>query len=334
MTKNKWFIKTIRAILVGGISSFVYCPQCFTNPQEENLRVLIYYIIAFFITFEIISLGVKIINKKYNWIQKPAKIIIANAILLFFVFIPINYIGVYLNFGYFERFSAYDIYFLNLVNVFTAVIILLYENSNYFLSSWEKSVVQVQEVSKQQAEYELQALKNQINPHFLFNNLNTLSFLVSEKNPQAEDYLLQLSNIYRYLLEERKSHLVAIEKEFEMIDSFIYLLKIKYEDTVQFIYDVNDFKNFDIATFTLQLLVENAVKHNVINDENHLRIHFYKEDNYLVVKNNILSKKQHIYTSGIGLENIKTRYEILSKNPVIIIESKNEFIVKIPIILK
>lgn len=333
MLKNKWFIKTIRALLIGSISSFVFCPTCFSDPQEENVRVLLYYCITFFVIYELIEFGVRKFNKSYNWIAQPYKMVAANTALIVLVFLPLNYIAVELNFGSFpERYSRSQIYFLKLNNLFTALLILLYINSKYFFSSWEKSVIKTQEISKQQVKQELLALKNQINPHFLFNNLNTLTHLVSEQKPEAEAYILELSNIYRYLLDEKKADLVAIEKELSMLHSLLYLLKIKHGENIQFTYHETDFKNFKIATFTLQLLLENAVKHNVITREDKLYIEMYMEESYMVIKNNVLKKPNNVYSSGIGLDNIISRYKLLSKNNVLIEESEAHFIVKIPVI--
>ncbi|HPF12280.1 MAG TPA: histidine kinase [Flavobacteriaceae bacterium] len=326
-------MKITRAVLIGGISSFVFCPTCFSDPEEENARVLLYYSLTFFLIYELVDMGVKYFNKKYDWITQPRKMILANVLLIVLAFLPLNYLGVELTFGpYPESYTPTQIYFLKLNNLFTALLVLLYINSKYFFSSWEKSVVQTQEMSKQQVKQELLALKNQINPHFLFNNLNTLTQLVSENNPAAEAYIFQLSNIYRYLLDEKKADIVAIEKEFKMFHSITYLLKIKYGENLQFVYNEADFNNFKIATFTLQLLIENAVKHNVITADAPLFIHLYLEDSYLVIKNNVLKKPNYVYSSGIGLDNIISRYKLLSKRNVLVEESEAFFIVKIPIL--
>jgi hypothetical protein len=333
MLKNKWFIKIIRAMLIGSISSYIFCPTCFSDPQEDNFRVLLYYCLTFFIIYELISFGVKIINNKYNWISETNKIIVANVLLILLIFLPLNYIAVELNFGLFpESYSRVQIYSLKLNNLFAALLILLYVNSTYFFSSWEKSVIKTQEVGKQSVKQELLALKNQINPHFLFNNLNTLTHLVSENNQEAESYILQLSNIYRYLLDEKKADIVAIEKELKMLHSLIYLQKIKHGENIQFIYDEKEFKEFQIATFTLQLLIENTIKHNTITEKAKLQVHMFLEDDYLVVKNNVLEKPNYVYSSGIGLDNIISRYRLLSKKNVLIEESDSSYVVKIPII--
>lgn len=333
MFKNKWVIKIIRAIIIGSIIAYIFCPTCFTNPEENNFKVLAYYIISFFITYEIISFGVTIISKKFNWISQPVKMILANSTLILFIFLPINYLGVELNFGsYPERYSRLGIYYLKLNNMYTSIFIILYINSNNFLFSWKKAVLKSQELSKQQIKFELLALKNQINPHFLFNNLNTLSHLVSEDNSKAEEYIFEFSNIYRYLLDEKKKDMVIIEKEFNMLNSFIYLLDVKYGNNINFTFDKTEFKNFKIATFTLQLLIENAVKHNIITDDSKLYIDIFVENNYLIVKNNVLEKPKYIYSSGIGLNNIINRYKLLTDKSVIIEESELIFIVKIPII--
>lgn len=331
---QKWFIKIIRAALYGSVSSYLFCPSCYTSTSSENiLKVLLYYFLVFLITYEIINFGVKLINKKYNWINNTKQIIIANTLLILLIFLPLNYIGVELNFGaYPENFSQEEIYFLKLVNFFTALLILFYLNSSNFLYSWKKSVIEKQELGRQQIKYELLALKNQINPHFLFNNLNTLSHLINKNKEIAEEYIYQFSKIYRYLLEQKNSNLVSIEDEIKMIESLVYLLQVKHEKNIKIIFAKTKFKNFKIAPFTLQMLLENVVKHNVINDDHQLTIVISKDEKHVFVKNNLTEKPNAIFSAGIGLENIINRYRLLTDEPVIIIENKTEFIVKIPII--
>jgi len=334
MITNKWLVKIIRAVLIGSVNSFVFCPSCASNPNQDIIKVLLYYIITFFVIYELIDIAVKYFNKKYNWIKQPKRLIAANALFILLLFLPINYIAVELNFGNFpELYSKAQIYFLKLNNLFIALLIMLYLNNKHFYNFWEKSVIKRQEISKLQIKYELSALKNQINPHFLFNNFNTLTHLVSEQHPEAESYVLQLANMYRYLLDEKKEDIVAIEKEFKMMQSFIYLLKIKYDNSIDFDYKESSFTNYKIAPFTLQLLIENAVKHNVINEENKLIIQLFTEKDFLVIRNNNLDTPSNIYSSGIGLTNIKNRYKLLSKKDIIIKETSKTFSVKIPKII-
>jgi len=331
---KKIAIKIVRAVLIGGISSYAFCPNCFLESSNENLfRVFLYYILTFFIIYELVLFKVKIISKKLNWIKDYKKIIFINALFIIVIFLPLNYIAINLIFGiYPERYSGFTLYFLNLNNFFTTIIVLLYINSKNFFFFWKETYTKTQELAKHKIKSELLALKNQINPHFLFNNLNTLTHLISKKNNQAEEYIFQLSKIYRYLLDEKNSDIVSINKEVKMLNSFIYLLHVKYEKNIQFLINKEKFNVYKIATFTLQMLVENAVKHNVISNINKLIITIEINKDYLIIKNNVLDKPNILYSSGIGLENIINRYKLLTNYDVLIIESDKEFIVKIPLL--
>lgn len=325
--------RILLAALIGTFNSFLFCPTCFWNPTEPNLNVLIYYFLSFFITYEILSFGVKVISKKYNWITEPRKIIIANLILLLFIYLPINFVALELNFRpHPDRFDNLHIYSLNRHNFLTALVVLLYLNSFNFLSSWKKSNKNEQELLKHQAKHELQALKNQIDPHFLFNNLNTLSHLVEEKSPLAEKYIYQLSTIYRYLLEQKNRDLVFISKELINLRALIYILEVKHGNNLNFVIDETEFEEYKIATFTLQMLVENAVKHNVIDRTNILTIAIHCQNKYLVIENNITNRPNIAYSSGIGLTNIVERYKLLTDKEVFIKEDENNFEVKIPLL--
>lgn len=321
------------AVLIGTFNAFLFCPTCFWNPTEPNINVLIYYFLSFLITFEILRFGVRIIDHKYNWIVEPKKIIIANLLLLILIYLPINFIALELNFRpHPERFDNWHIYALNRHNFVTAIIILFYLNSVNFFTAWKKSNQKEQELLKHQSKHELKALKNQINPHFLFNNFNTLSHLVEEKSPLAEKYIYQLSTIYRYLLDQNNKDLVLISKEYVMLKALIYILEVKHGNSLNFNINDTNFDHYKIATFTLQMLVENAVKHNVIDGGNKLVINISLETKHLIVKNNVTKRPNIVYSSGMGLNNIASRYKLLSEEEIDIEENEDYFIVKIPLL--
>jgi two-component system LytT family sensor kinase len=202
---------------------------------------------------------------------------------------------------------------------------------NIILNHYKKSI-ETQEMLKREnitAQYE--TLKNQINPHFLFNSLNTISTLITKNPETAEKFIKQLSEVYRYVLEYKDKDLVDIETELKFIDSYIYLHKIRFADNLVINNSIKT-GDFYIAPLSIQILVENAVKHNIISDSKPLTLELYCEESYLVVANNLQKKKIIESKDKIGLENIKSRYDILSDKPVIIEESEEKFVVKIPLI--
>ena len=180
------------------------------------------------------------------------------------------------------------------------------------------------------AQYEL--LKQQVNPHFLFNSLNTLKSMVEIQDPQSADFILKLSDFYRFTLESRKMDLIPLREELQILDSYVYLLKARFEDG--FILHNNvDEKQYDsaIPPFTLQLLIENCIKHNVVSLDKPLEIKLYTENNFLVIENQI-QLKRGVLSTGVGLDNINQRFMHLVHKEIEIDITETIFKVKIPLI--
>lgn len=180
------------------------------------------------------------------------------------------------------------------------------------------------------AQYEL--LKQQVNPHFLFNSLNTLKSMVEIQDPQSADFILKLSDFYRFTLESRKMDLIPLREELQILDSYVYLLKARFEDG--FILHNNvDEKQYDsaIPPFTLQLLIENCIKHNVVSLDKPLEIKLYTENNFLVIENQI-QLKRGVLSTGVGLDNINQRFMHLVHKEIEIDKTDTIFKVKIPLI--
>jgi two-component system LytT family sensor kinase len=180
------------------------------------------------------------------------------------------------------------------------------------------------------AQYEL--LKQQINPHFLFNSLNTLKSMVEIQDPHSADFILKLSDFYRFTLESRKLDLIPLSEELQILEAYTYLLKARFEDGFVLRNEINsDYYNAGIPPFTLQLLIENCIKHNVVSLEKPLLIRVYIENDFIVVENDVQLKKGALST-GIGLENINSRFEHLIDKSIVIDKDESTFKVKIPLI--
>ena len=180
------------------------------------------------------------------------------------------------------------------------------------------------------AQYEL--LKQQVNPHFLFNSLNTLKSMVEIQDPQSADFILKLSDFYRFTLESRKMDLIPLREELQILDSYVYLLKARFEDG--FILHNNvDPQQYDsaIPPFTLQLLIENCIKHNVVSLDKPLEIKLYTENDFLVIENQI-QLKRGVLSTGVGLDNINQRFMHLVHKEIEIDKTETIFKVKIPLI--
>lgn len=202
-----------------------------------------------------------------------------------------------------------------------------------FYMLWRQTISREQKLHEENLKYQYQTLKTQVNPHFLFNTLNTLSEIVYIDPRIADNYIQQLSGIYRYILENEKNDLVSLRKELEFIMQYFELQQERDKNKVQLKVDIMNADEFRIVPISLQILIENALKHNCRSEEKPLMISIYKNENYIVVSNNIQRKSILKNTStGIGLPNLIKRVQLITNKDVIISQKNNVFLVKLPII--
>jgi LytS/YehU family sensor histidine kinase len=205
-------------------------------------------------------------------------------------------------------------------------------NSSHFFKSWKQAAVNEEKLKREKLAIEYEALKNQVNPHFLFNSLSALSSLVYTDQQKAVTFIREFSNVFRYVLESREKEVVDFATEKKLLESVSYLNQIRYEDSLQIKLNLSDATDKYVIPMALQMLLENAIKHNSISVNKPLKVEIVEEDGYVVVKNNLQPKKSEIISNKIGLENIKSRYKYLSDKDVLIEISNEEFIVKIPVL--
>ncbi|GAB3921632.1 sensor histidine kinase [Mucilaginibacter myungsuensis] len=181
------------------------------------------------------------------------------------------------------------------------------------------------------AQYEL--LKQQINPHFLFNSLNTLKAMVETGDKEAVDFILKLSNFYRFTLESRKLDLIHVHEEMEIINAYLFLQKARFEEGLKFTSTLTErtLKTL-IPPFTLQLLIENCIKHNVVSLSRPLYITIYEDGEYIIVENVLQVKKGDVSSTSVGLKNIGLRYSHLLDKNIEITNDDKTFKVKLPLI--
>lgn len=181
------------------------------------------------------------------------------------------------------------------------------------------------------AQYEL--LKQQVNPHFLFNSLNTLKAMVEAGEKEAVPFIIKLSNFYRYTLESRKLDLIHVQEELEILNAYLFLQKARFEEGFIFKNSLSpDTLGTLIPPFTLQLLVENCLKHNIVSLERPLHIHLYEEEGRIVIENPVQLKSGDNHSLGVGLENVELRYSHLIDKHVEIINDQKVFKIKLPVI--
>ena len=205
----------------------------------------------------------------------------------------------------------------------------------YFYRETQKNKIKEQKVIAGTASAKFDALKNQLDPHFLFNSLNVLTSLIDENPDSAQKFTTGLSKVYRYVLEQKNKQLVTVDEELEFAKVYMSLLKMRFEDSIVFsIPERASNPESKVVPLSLQLLLENAVKHNIVNATKPLHIKIYEQNGHLVVENNMQPKQVVKKGSGVGLSNIKQRYSLLSQRQVRINQNAERFAVAIPMLTK
>lgn len=217
------------------------------------------------------------------------------------------------------------------------LISIMVTGSSYLMYQNHKSnCIQLEnrQLRAENIENQYEALKNQFNPHMLFNSLNTLSALIRESPDKAQNYLQELSHVLRYTLQDNDSHLVSLEEEMTFVNSYIYLMKMRYEDNLVFDLDISPKAlQKELPPMTVQMLVENAIKHNEISNRKPLHISITAVNDTLSVSNPIQSKiTSNNRSTRIGLDNLAKRYRLLFMKNIEISNENNVFTVTIPLI--
>jgi sensor histidine kinase YesM len=220
------------------------------------------------------------------------------------------------------------------VVIFYATVTLgIYEGA-YIWKQWKQTFAEKEKLIQSQWQVKYDLLKAQINPHFLFNSLNSLSSLIAEDPGQAEKYADEMSRVYRYLLRNNDQELVSLRTEMQFIRSYGHLLKTRHGDGFLMTIHISDeYNDYLVPSLTLQLLVENAVKHNAVIKEHPLKVAIFTNDKEeLIVENNKQKKTVTVQSNGVGLANINTRFKLLNQEGIFIEETEQVFRVIIPLI--
>jgi two-component system, LytTR family, sensor kinase len=233
--------------------------------------------------------------------------------------------------------SRADAFINAMIFIFGAMASMLITSSYagiFFFQNWKHSLLQAEELKRASLQAELQALRNQLDPHFLFNSFNALTSLVEDNPKDAVKFIQELSQVYRYVLQAHDKTTATIHEELGFAKSYFYLLQARFGKNIQL--DVNispEFLRHRLPTMAMQMLIENAVKHNVVSGEYPLMISLVADDNHIHVKNNFQPKLFGIENSTqIGLRNISSRYSILTEKTVVIEKNAHDFMVSLPLL--
>lgn len=277
------------------------------------------------------------IDKRISWLEQPVKRLILGFIALVVysssAIIVVNLAFTFIVFGGIpENLSSWA-----LVNGRIAVIISLIISTILttisFFQSWRQATVSEGQLKSELLDYQYKSLVNQVNPHFLFNSLNVLTSLVNEDPDLAIKFIQQLSKVYRYTLENRDRELVTFEEEKKFIQSYLFLMNIRFEDSLDVDLQLDENKKGMLIPMALQILVENAIKHNMISKQKPLKLKIEICDDIVCVSNNLQLPKNKPQSTGFGLENINKRLRLLSDKGLEIKQTETIFTAKLPILI-
>jgi sensor histidine kinase YesM len=272
----------------------------------------------------------------FDWFNKPVRKITALVLATSFYTIPVS---VLLLVGWYHLFAKgqvnWNIIGLNAMIIMIAVLFIVHVYETVFLvKEAETEKVQRAQTEKAKAEAELEALKNQIDPHFIFNSLNTLSHLIEEKPEKAKLFNDNLADVYRYILQNKARDLVLLKEEMDFLQDYFSLLIIRFEKAIQLHIDVSPdcLDQFLIPPISLQILAENAIKHNEFSNEHPLSIEIVLRGEQLIIHNSLRKKILRKPSSKIGLKNLSERYQLTTNNFITITEGKEDFTVSLPVL--
>ncbi|MBU2650745.1 MAG: histidine kinase [Bacteroidetes bacterium] len=276
-------------------------------------------------------------NRKYPWEKSPAMRVYIQVILTsLFVAGMVMIMRLLILTAFFPSgfIRLLDELIIAVIFVIFGLLLLIIDTGVSLLNRWRVSLAEIEKFRRENLATQFEMLRVQVNPHFLFNSLNTLSSLIYQNQDTASHFVRELSSVYRYILEKRKDDIVPLREELQFTDSYRYLLGLRFDQKLLFRVEIEEkMLNRMIIPLTLQILIENAVKHNVVSMKKPLEISIVtRDDNTLVLANNLQKKKEETYSSGIGLDNIRSRLKILTDRTLDVHESENEFRVTIPLL--
>ncbi|HLT74619.1 MAG TPA: histidine kinase [Ohtaekwangia sp.] len=268
------------------------------------------------------------LSKRISWITEPVRRFLVGVVAA----LVYTVLAVYaLNFLYRTVFSI-NISSTLVISIVITIVISLFMHGRLFLKNWRVTAIEAEELQHESIRARFESLKNQMNPHFLFNSLNALTQLVYEDKEKAQMFIRQLSDVYRYVLETREKELVSLDEELAFARSYLYLQQIRFAEKLSVSVELNGVTGY-LPPLALQMLIENAIKHNVISEDQPLSIRIFTENDFLVVENNLQERSHYREpSSGFGLQNIRHRYEALSDRSPAIKKSDGVFRVSIPLL--
>ncbi|MBQ4822390.1 2TM domain-containing protein [Aquimarina sp. MMG016] len=303
---------------------------------HEYLENVVFSIIIYIANvYLFIFLRKKFQEKLYQVKNLTVTIILATMVSVVAIFVARLFYNVFVYEKGFLEFISNERpqYYLISLSIATVVTFLFY--GAFYWKHRQESKVTEQKIIAGTASAKFAALKNQLDPHFLFNSLNVLTSLIDENPRMAQKFTTSLSKVYRYVLEQKDKELVTIDEELKFAKTYMTLLKLRFEDSIIFeMPEHSSNPEAKVVPLSLQILLENTIKHNVVMPDRPLHIKIYEDEGFLIVENNLQPKEVIKQSSGVGLGNVKQRYGLLTKREFSVFKTETAFIAKLPILTK
>ncbi len=300
------------------------------------------YAKALLVAFCIIE-GIRWINRRLDvyapWSHYPAKRLLLESVAnvawaLFVLLLVWNGLFRYLLLRAYAFISLTDEMIVAGTVTLLTLAAVLTDFALFLLRKWRLSLAELERFKKENIEFHLEMLKTQVNPHFLFNSLNTLSSLIYSDRDTAAQFVRQLAKVYRYVLDNRSKELIQVREELQFLQSYIYLMNLRFSQNLHIVMDVPEKAHrCFIAPLTLQMLIENAIKHNIVSRKKPLTVQIqWNPSNQISVTNNLQIKPPEELSTQIGLKNIRSRYSFITDREIIVEQNDQYFRVTVPLL--
>ncbi len=334
-TNDNWI--TIIGLGILLLEQFVTGEGLMIPGTKQELIIMSIHIITIVVIWMTNLALIKNTRKKYPGIRQSGMRFLYTSIICLAVSYILNFISI-LIFKYFIPDNQRDLSFLSMVKYLGGVAIILWMICGMYEAGYFQSLLRAAQKEKNnllnlQMQQQLNNLKDKVNPHFLFNSLNTISALIYSNPEKAEQFVEELSTVYRYLLQNEDDNLCTLEKEIKFIRTYFVLLGIRFSEGLKYAVEVaDDLLQHKLPRHSLQILVDNAIHYNIISREKPLSIYIYTENEKLFINNNLQRKYQLVPSERSGLNHIISNFSFAGRTDITIKETGQEFIVAIPLL--
>ncbi len=321
-------------VLIGNVLSIFTIPKELWN-LETVLRNCMFSIAIGYPAWKGMFLITMVLERRIPWLKSPIKRMIYQVVAMTLFSGLIIFIGFSIWLKMIEGLSFRDVMGFVLPSLKVVYIFmfgsLILGNAVLFFKNWKESAIQQEELKRAHLALQYQSLKDQVRPHFLFNSLSSLATLINTDSEKATQFVHKLSDVYRYVLEQRENEMVPLTDDLKFMEDYIFLQKIRFGNNLQIENRLELDLNRMVIPLSMQMLVENAIKHNEISSEHPLLITISSTGKgHVIVKNNLQRREVSEPSLGTGLENLRKQIAWFSDDPMLILEESDFFIVRMP----